>query len=790
MLRVRLALWVCLLSLSMCPVPARADDRADKELAARLRMLNEKDLKTAGDAAKQFPQMLFKDARKRRDAANRRDFKAWKAVRSRADWERFRDPRLRALRAALGTFPPAPRDLEVRVTGTLEGDGHRVEKLVFESRPGLWVTANLYLPQKAERPMPAFLLCHSHHNPRTEGELQDMGVTWARQGCAVLVMDQLGHGERRQHPFVDAKSYPGNFRVGRQDYYFRYNEGLQLSLIGDSLIGWMAWDLMRGIDLLLTRREVDRDRIVLLGAVAGGGDPAAVVAALDRRVAAVAPFNFGGPQPETAYPLPDDPERRFNYVGGGSWESTRNLPYSARDGFLPWVIVGSVAPRRLIYAHEFAWDRDHDPVWKRLQKIYGFYRASDNLESAHGRGRVTGKSGPENTHCNNIGPVHRKQIYPALKRWFGLPIPEKEARVRRTAAELACLTPAIAREIKPQPLWQLARALGRERAAAARKRRAALGSKERRAQLRREWAGLLGELALQTKPRVEARDTRRIGDVTLERILLDVEPGIRVPMLLLLPAKAEGRLPVVVGVAQQGKAAFLKERASVLAELLAGKVAVCLPDVRGTGETRPGTYRGRQSAASSLSATELMLGQTLLGSRLRDLLSVIRFLRSRADLDPARVLLWGDSFAPVNAPDIRVAVPLGIDKLPHQAEPLGGLLALLGALFDEQVRAVCVRGGLVSYESLLQGQFLYVPHDCVVPRALTVGDLGDVAAALAPRPLGLGELVDGVNRRVSSDTAKKALAAALAAYQQAGAPKALQLGEEPLARWMLARLQK
>ena len=72
-------------------------------------------------------------------------------------------------------------------------------------------------------------------------------------------------------------------------------------------------------------------------------------------------------------------------------------------------------PRRLIYAHEFSWDREHDPVWGRLQKIYGFYKVPENLASVHGRGRVTGR-GPENTHCNNIGPEHRKQIYPILKR--------------------------------------------------------------------------------------------------------------------------------------------------------------------------------------------------------------------------------------------------------------------------------------------------------------------------------------------------------------------------------------
>src|SRR5262245_64743856 len=110
---------------------------------------------------------------------------------------------------------------------------------------------------------------------------------------------------------------------------------------------------MSCVDALVARPGVDSKRIILLGSVAGGGDPAGVTAALDQRIACVVPFNFGGPQPENRYPLPDDAETSFNYAGGGSWESTRNLARSAADGFLPWVIVGSVAPRKLIHAHEF-----------------------------------------------------------------------------------------------------------------------------------------------------------------------------------------------------------------------------------------------------------------------------------------------------------------------------------------------------------------------------------------------------------------------------------------------------
>ena len=161
--------------------------------------------------------------------------------------------------------------------------------------------------------MPGILLSHSHHNPKHEGELQDMGMTWARAGCYVLVPDHLGHGERRQHPFVTAADYGGPFQVGRQDYYFRYDTSLQLYLAGETLMGWMVHDLMTGVDQLQAQPRIDAKRIILLGSVAAGGDSAAVTAALDERIACVCPFNFGGPQPESSYPLPADAEISFNY---------------------------------------------------------------------------------------------------------------------------------------------------------------------------------------------------------------------------------------------------------------------------------------------------------------------------------------------------------------------------------------------------------------------------------------------------------------------------------------------
>ena len=745
--------------------------------ADRLRALNPDVLTEA--ARKEHVQKLASNVRRRILAANGRSSSEWRQISNRAQWEQFAKEKVRLLEASLGMLPSPSKDMAVHITQTLPGEGFTIENLVFKSRPGLWVTANLYAPQPLRARMPGILLCHSHHNPKSQGELQDMGMTWARQGYLVLVMDQLGHGERRQHLFRSATDYAGTFELNRQDYYFRYNLGIQLQLIGDSLMGWMVWDLRRGVDLLLSRPGIDPENIILMGSVAGGGDPAGVAAALDTRITAAVPFNFGGPQPEDPFPLLANPEESFNFAGNGSWESTRNLRLACQDGFLPWVVVGAIAPRRLIYAHEFSWDQANDPVWKRLRKIYDeFYQTPDRLDYTQGYGILKGRP-PQASHCNNIGPPHRERIHAALSRWCQVPVSSKEEYSnRRTPEELTALTPEAARKIQPRTVLDIATELSQERTTTAWIQLEKLDSAQRVSWLRSKWQSLLGNIVPEGKPRVVSISQTNEPGSTLrsERVLLETEADVVVPLLILSDRRSKKPKPVVIGIAQEGKAGFLKHRAELVGQLLNGNVAICLPDVRGTGETHPGASRGRTSEDTSLSSSELMLGDTMLGARLRDLRSVLHYLRTRRDLDARRLAVWGDSFAPSNAAEQDLQLPYGIREEAANSEPLGSLLALLLGLYEEDVRAVYARGGLVGFQSALSSPFLCLPHDVVIPGALTAGDLSALAAGLAPRPLALVGLVDGLNRAVEPNAAEAAYAHTRQAYEAAKARDRLVVG--------------
>ena len=180
----------------------------------------------------------------------------------------------------------------------------------------------------------------------------------------------------------------------------------------------------------------------------------------------------------------------------------------------------------------------------------------------------------------------------------------------------------------------------------------------------------------------------------MERIHLRTEPGIVVPTILLLPTGRTEKMPVVVCLAQEGKQEFLKRRAGPIAELSLGQgIVVCIPDVRGTGELSPGGGRGRSSPATNVSASELMLGGSLLAGRLFDVRSVLRHLRQHPKLDARRLALWGDSFAEVNPPDRDLKIPHAAVDRPPPSEPLGGLLALLVGLYEDDVKAIGVRGG-------------------------------------------------------------------------------------------------
>ena len=177
--------------------------------------------------------------------------------------------------------PPAKTALNPRITGTLDRPGYRIEKLTFESRRRLYVTANLYVPSAPGR-HPAILAPLGHStNGKAWPSYQKLFSNLARKGYVVLAYDPFGQGERIEYP----GSRPGESLIegggtGEHEY-----AGRRLVLLGANFGLFRAWDGIRGIDYLVTRPEVDPERIGCCGQ-SGGGTLTQFLAALDSRIRA------------------------------------------------------------------------------------------------------------------------------------------------------------------------------------------------------------------------------------------------------------------------------------------------------------------------------------------------------------------------------------------------------------------------------------------------------------------------------------------------------------------------
>ncbi len=182
---------------------------------------------------------------------------------------------------ALGGFPERT-PLNARSIGTLQGEGHRVEKVIYESRPGHAVTANLYLPE-GKGPFPGVLVpCGHSENGKAAEAYQRAAILLARNGLAALCYDPIGQGERRQLLTPDGKAA---IKSNTEEHTMA---GIPALLVGWSAATFRIWDGIRSLDYLASRPEVDPKRLGCTGN-SGGGTLTSYLMALDERIAVAAP---------------------------------------------------------------------------------------------------------------------------------------------------------------------------------------------------------------------------------------------------------------------------------------------------------------------------------------------------------------------------------------------------------------------------------------------------------------------------------------------------------------------
>jgi hypothetical protein len=205
----------------------------------------------------------------------------WSQVKTEADLLKLRAELKASLLQMIGGLPAEKTDLKANITGRLQEDGFHIEKLLYQSLPGFYVTALVYVPESGG-PHPAVLVPAGH---AANGKIhyQDLCQRLVRRGYLVISWDPVGQGERSQ--FWDTKAKKSRYNLICAEHAVLGNLAY---LAGANLARWEAWDGIRAVDYLLTRSDVDRERISITG-TSGGGFQTTLLGALDDRIKVVIP---------------------------------------------------------------------------------------------------------------------------------------------------------------------------------------------------------------------------------------------------------------------------------------------------------------------------------------------------------------------------------------------------------------------------------------------------------------------------------------------------------------------
>jgi cephalosporin-C deacetylase-like acetyl esterase len=281
-------------------------------------------------------------------------------ISSRAAWDAKRPQYVQEYYYMLSLSPmPGKTPLHATVTRTLKRDDYVVEMVHYQSRPGLYVTGNLYRPatvSEGER-LPAIFYVCGHSGRGRDGNkvaYQSHGIWFARHGYVCLVVDSLQLGEI-------AAFHHGTYNLQRWWWLSR----------GYTPAGVEAWNGIRGIDYLISRPDVDPEKLAVTG-ISGGGAATFWIAAADERVKVAVPVSG----------MADLESYVSNRVINGHCDCM--FLYNAHRW--PWTrIAALIAPRPMLFVNS---DKDpifpmdaNDRVINRLERIYSLYGAGDNVDA-------------------------------------------------------------------------------------------------------------------------------------------------------------------------------------------------------------------------------------------------------------------------------------------------------------------------------------------------------------------------------------------------------------------------
>jgi cephalosporin-C deacetylase-like acetyl esterase len=483
----------------------------------------------------------------------------------------------------IGGLPDYTGPLNARITGRIREERYEIEKVIFESLPGFYVTANLYRPYEAGR-YPGILL-QAGHTQEGKPEGQRLAANLALKGFIVLAFDPVGQGEREQtyDRRVDRPlagwSVPEHIQAGAQS-----------TLVGESVARYFIWDAKRALDYLVSRPEVDASRLGAVGC-SGGGALTTFIGALDSRVKVVAPacyvnsyrLLFAGPDPDSEMSLP-------NFIASGL-DMADFVELSAPN---PWLLLATEgdyftpAGARLVYEEARRW--------------FGLYGAGEKVRFFTG-------GGPHGTPLET-----REEIYKWMIRWLkdgNGDFHEQPVKMHSNQELLVTASGHVDDEPGSRKLYELILD----------------GFRARKRQ------GTTGELLAELR-RLNIPSDGKAPSLTSssEHIRFESEPGVEIGGRLYMP-RSEGRKAAVLVVADKTSSYWIPSTESLAGRIAkTGRVVLELEvrDSPGEGE-RP--FVGNWLTNSRAN----QIGRNLPAMRAHDILRGVDILAARADVDPTSI---------------------------------------------------------------------------------------------------------------------------------------------------------
>lgn len=251
--------------------------------------------------------------------------------------------------------------LQLKYTGEIDKGEYTIKKVVFNSAPGIYVSANLYIPKNIGGKAPGILFCCGHCKPaKAEPKYQLAAIELALNGMVVLVVDPPGQGEMIQMPDRDDVDWG----VDEHSYM-----GLSCSLAGFNIARFFIWNLMKAVDFLTSLDFVDNNKIGACGN-SGGGTQTCYISMVDPRIKAAAPGCYVN-------------GRKEYIVKGHAHDSEQNIFNCSHFGLDYTEFISCFAPkpfRLLSQQYDFFPIEGTLNSLKRAKKIYSLYGKENNTD--------------------------------------------------------------------------------------------------------------------------------------------------------------------------------------------------------------------------------------------------------------------------------------------------------------------------------------------------------------------------------------------------------------------------